>query len=175
MPKRNSLPGLLTDKTGTRYVIRHAQEEDYGQIARFVNSAHSPENSPELARLNPEASKWKWDVAGLAREVSVFDEYFSVADASGKVVACVGYLTRTGKEPRFEIRKLFVERELQGRGLGAVIAGHVESIARSLGARKIDINAYPDSQKFYERLGYSVDSQSDYDNPVFRAMSKSLK
>jgi len=70
-----------------------------------------------------------------------------VFDKAGRIVA-------TGTLAGDEIKRVFVEPALQGRGLGRLIMQRLEEQAVSLGIDTVRLDASLPAKSFYDRLGY---------------------
>jgi GNAT superfamily N-acetyltransferase len=55
-----------------------------------------------------------------------------------------------------KLRSLFVERALQGKGVGAQLVAHLEAHARMAGAAELQLSSSITARAFYERLGYRL-------------------
>lgn len=66
-------------------------------------------------------------------------------------------LTNAG-EKAVRLRQMAVASGLQGKGIGKVLMGFAENVARDMGNRKITMNARKTAVGFYERLGYKIAS-----------------
>jgi GNAT superfamily N-acetyltransferase len=55
-----------------------------------------------------------------------------------------------------ELEDMFVDTPFIGTGLGAVLMAHAEKQARAQSALRIDVDADPNAQGFYERCGYRL-------------------
>lgn len=55
-----------------------------------------------------------------------------------------------------KLRQMAVQKNRQGKGIGAAIIGFAENIARDRGYRKIIMHARSTAVGFYEKLGYST-------------------
>jgi putative acetyltransferase len=74
-----------------------------------------------------------------------------------RIVGCIG-LGLHGRGPA-ELKKLYLARELRGRGLGARLVAHVELEARRRGATHIELwtdTRFTTAHAVYRRLGYSA-------------------
>ncbi len=85
--------------------------------------------------------------------------------AAPRVVGCVGLGLRTDDSgaPAAELKKLYLARELRGRGLGAMLVAHVEAAARAAGAEAIELwtdTRFTTAHGVYQRLGYARTGRS---------------
>ncbi|WP_205880410.1 GNAT family N-acetyltransferase [Lichenicoccus roseus] len=59
-----------------------------------------------------------------------------------------------------KLRQMAVSASLQGRGLGAALVHHAETILQPLGANRIVLSARETAVGFYRRLGYRVTGET---------------
>lgn len=78
--------------------------------------------------------------------IAAFDEDIMLA-------CCI--LTREGPET-CKLRQMAVQKNRQGKGIGAAIIHFAENIARDKGYRKIIMHARSSAVGFYEKLGYAT-------------------
>jgi putative acetyltransferase len=55
-----------------------------------------------------------------------------------------------------KLRSLFVERGVQGKGVGARLVAHLEAHARQAGVTELHLSSSLTARGFYERLGYRM-------------------
>ena len=65
----------------------------------------------------------------------------------------LGYYSLVVDEDDAELDLLFVDDAAQGRGIGALLFGHMRATARALGARRVRIVSHPPAESFYLRMG----------------------
>ncbi len=88
----------------------------------------------------------------LKRPASSFDRFW-VVEEGGRVGGCVGLSLG---EPA-ELKKLYLDAALRGRGLGRELIALVEETARAAGARRIELwsdTRFLTAHAVYERCGY---------------------
>lgn len=89
---------------------------------------------------------------GLKAPASSFDRFW-VVEEGGAVGGCVG----CGLGETAELRKLYLDARLRGRGLGRDLIGLVEETARAHGAERIELwsdTRFKTAHAVYERCGY---------------------
>jgi predicted GNAT family N-acyltransferase len=59
-------------------------------------------------------------------------------------------------ENQLQLRQMAVASELQGKGVGAMIIGYAESLAREKNQKVIVLHARETAVDFYKKLGFSV-------------------
>lgn len=72
------------------------------------------------------------------------------------------------------LRSLFVERGLQGRGVGARLVAHLEAHARKAGLDELQLSSSITARGFYERLGYRLIRFDERQDGSTFLMSKTL-
>jgi len=126
--------------------IRHATEHDVPALTRLINAAFVVE---QVAFDGDRV-----DQQGVRGYMS--RGHFLLAEAAGSPIGCVFIEQR---DDRAYLGLLSVEPALQGRGLGRRLVDAAEELARSLGARAMDLRVIsPRADQllpFYERLGYT--------------------
>ncbi len=109
--------------------LRVAQSSPDSEPARELLGAYRRELAERLAPAVVQlTSRWDDDFRGPGAAVVLGWE-------GGRPVACAGL--RPMGESTVELKHFFLLPELRGRGLGRVMLGGVESVARGLGARRI--------------------------------------
>jgi GNAT superfamily N-acetyltransferase len=90
--------------------------------------------------------------AGLAK-LAAF-----VAEADGRAV---GWASLLQKADGWWLEDLWVEPAWIGKGVGTRLFGHAAAHVRSLGGRRLELEAEPNAVGFYERMGarYMRDSE----------------
>jgi putative acetyltransferase len=91
---------------------------------------------------------------------------FVIARADGRAVGC-GAVRRLD-ERTVEVKRMYVEQEMRGRGIAKEILEHLESAARAIGASRavLETGIYQDEAiGLYRRAGFSqIDCFGDYAN-----------
>ena len=73
------------------------------------------------------------------------------------------------------MERVCVLKELRGKHIGNLIMFELEKYAKSVGMKKIVLNAQSYAVTFYEKLGYSVTSPEFMDADIpHRAMEKDI-
>jgi GNAT superfamily N-acetyltransferase len=114
----------------------------------------------------PEDGDWYHDAPSV----------YAVARSFGKLMGAARLLGEPEDCAR-QLRQVMVVPELRGQGIGRALIDELERIARSEGAERIWLNARDDAYAFYERLGYTYDSEpftSELTGIVHRRMHKEL-
>ena len=78
-----------------------------------------------------------------------------------------------------EIKRMYVEPDQRGRGVGRAVLGRLEAAARQLGAQRLVLetgNHSPDALALYRRAGFTqLDCWGEYaTSPTSVCMEKSL-
>lgn len=86
----------------------------------------------------------------LAAEYS--EIHLAAFDAAGRLIA---YLNLTPVAPDIvKMRQVAVESVLQGKGIGKLLVGASEQLAKHLGYKEISLHARDTAVPFYLKLGY---------------------
>ena len=90
------------------------------------------------------------------------------------IIGTVGY--KINPDKRFEMTKLYVSPEYQGRGLGESMCRFIEEKAQSLGVKEITISVLPTKSAigFYEKMGYILNENLPWHSESFPAMVKGI-
>jgi len=86
------------------------------------------------------------------------DDYLVATDAHGRLLACAAL--REYSPSCAEIVSVAVAREAPGRGLGSVVVGAAERLARKWGFSCVF--AHTLSPRFFEAIGYTVVDRAKY-------------
>jgi N-acetylglutamate synthase-like GNAT family acetyltransferase len=86
-------------------------------------------------------------------------EDMTVAEINGVIAGMVS-LTPGLQSGALELEDMFVDIPFIGTGLGATLIEHAKKRARARGAVRIDVDADPNAQGFYERCGYRLTGSS---------------
>lgn len=133
---------------------RLAETQDAGAMSEVVHRAlwlvnsrdYPPEELRKMAeRAAPEA---------LAR--SLRSAYTLVACIRGRVVG-------TGTLDGAQIRRLYLEPALQGRGIGSLLLAALEAEAARRGLELLTLNSSLTAIRFYARRGYEARSREYHD------------
>ena len=116
----------------------------------------------ELA-LRAKAS-WGYDevfMAACRTELTLTPEKIAawrvwVAEADGAVAGMIA-LSLNGAA---EVEDFFVEPAFQGRGVGAALMATLLEAARSVGATALEVDADPNAEAIYAKLGFETFSRS---------------
>ena len=102
-------------------------------------------------------------------------------DESNKLMGFT-YLTRGGDEPcladvknKIELQRIYIDPLAQGNGLGRLLAGKIERLAREQGFQNIWLGVWEENKKArvaYERWGYEV--VGDHDFKIGSSVQKDL-
>jgi putative acetyltransferase len=127
--------------------IRDVRDEDSEAIIALIARvfAEYPGCVLDVDREEPE----------LRCPASSFDGFWVVA-RGGEILGTIAYADLGGR--RVELKKLYLDRGVRGRGLARRLVEVVEARARDLGARTIELwsdTRFEEAHGFYERMGYS--------------------
>ena len=138
---------------GPQSTIRHATAVDVPALTRLINAAFIVE---QVAFDGDRV-----DESGVPRYMS--RGHFLLAEVAGSLLGCVFIEQR---DDRAYLGLLSVEPSHQGRGLGHRLLEAAEQLARSIGARQMDLRVIsPRADQllpFYQRLGYTFIRNEPY-------------
>lgn len=129
--------------------VRAARAEEAGRLT-------------ELA-LRAKAS-WGYDAAFMAacrEELTLTPEKMAgwqvwVAEADGEIAGMVALSLEDGAE----VEDFFVEPRFQGRGVGRMLMETLLDAARAAGAEVLEVDADPNAEAIYARLGFETFTRS---------------
>lgn len=125
------------------------------------------------SRLYPETNRPGPDLASLASP----NVRFFVARSEGRAIGCGGFAI--GPDGKAELKRIFVDPEARGQGIGRRIVETIEEQARCVGVRVMQLETGVKSTEaigLYGRLGYRQRGPfGNYDaDPLSIFMEKSL-
>lgn len=131
--------------------IRDARDDDAEELITLIDGCWSeyPNCILDVDGECPELRR-------IATYFASLGGHFWVAERIGHIVGSSGCLP-TGNTLIWEFRKLYVAREVRGRGLGTKLVRLVEDYAGSRGARFAEFwsdTRFADAHRLYEKLGY---------------------
>ena len=102
---------------------------------------------------------------------------FVIARLAGRAVGC-GAL-RLLDETTAELKRMYVEPELRGRGVGKAVVEHLEAVALTLGAHRLVLETgihQAEALALYNRVGFNpIDCFGEYANsPTSVCMEKTI-
>jgi N-acetylglutamate synthase-like GNAT family acetyltransferase len=131
------------------YRVRRATPADAGAISRLNNTFA---NEGQMLRRSPET---------IALSI---DSYVVAEGSDGRLLAC-GALKEYSPSVA-EVAAIAVAREAHGRGLGRVIVGAVEALARKRGIH--DVFALTLQPEFFAAVGYTRVERARYPEKIRR-------
>jgi len=126
----------------------------------LVRPARPDEAEPLTALVLRSKAHWGYDEAfmaacreelAVAAEEVVAHRTAVVEDRDGGAV--LGMVTVEGEPPRGVIGMLFVDPGAMGRGVGRLLYAHALRVAADLGFTRLTIDADPNAEAFYRRMG----------------------
>ena len=110
-------------------------------------------------------------------ELTINPDHFDAADheiwlaerTGGRIL---GFIHFTHSNGSAEVEAMFVDPELKGGGIGALLWNRFESRARALGLRGIHLDADPNAVGFYEKMGLTIGSNAQ---PLAVSQSATIK
>lgn len=162
-----------SSSTPNPITIRDAQISDAQTIAELgahvfsETFAHSvqPHELEAFLEESYTTSAIRKDLQDTTRDVIV------AADADDKIVG-FAYLTRDTSEPciadvedKVELQRIYVDTSTHGKGIGGMLAGRIEEMAREQGFKNIWLGVWEENDKArraYERWGYRQVGDHDF-------------
>ena len=151
-------------------MIRKLEKPDYPAAIRIVNENWKREYAPYL---NPQLLTEEACNARAERLEGEFDsgrlmEY--VWEEDGKVLALlsIGPSADEDKTGAFELWRIYIDPDAQGRGIGRQLMAFAEREAVALGYREMVIWAFRENRRavaFYRKHGYAPDKEMDMGAP----------
>ena len=137
--------------------IRPAREGEHDALTdlSFRSCQQAWNYSDEFMAWEPEA-------------ISVTPEHISeavtmVLEEDGKLL---GFYVLRGRPPEIEMSRLMVDPEAIGNGCGHILWDHAIETARSLGASVMTLDADPNAEPFYRRMGAETVGEHDWEPPM---------
>ena len=123
--------------------IVRAEPDDAGSLTRIAFTAKSHWGYPERW-----ISQWK-DALTITPEFVGRNEVYAAVDIGGPVA----FYALVGRGHEVELEHLWVSPERIGTGVGRALFDHAVHKAASLGAEVLSIEADPNAEGFYRRMG----------------------
>jgi len=103
--------------------------------------------------------------ASLQKQIEEHGHCFALAVEEGQYLGFVSYELHYRTSNVTKIHKIYVSPEAQGKGVGKVLLGYVETEARKNGDRKLalNVNKYNEAEHFYHKLGFECVGTEDID------------
>jgi GNAT superfamily N-acetyltransferase len=127
--------------------------------------AARPEEAARLSELALRAkASWGYDAAFMEAcraELTLTPEKVAawrvwVAEADGEIAGMVALNLGVGAE----VEDFFVEPQHQGRGVGGALMAELLAAARAAGASTVEVDADPNAEAIYARLGFETFGRS---------------
>ncbi|VUC36270.1 unnamed protein product [Clonostachys rosea] len=154
--------------------LRPATLQDAAQVSKLGASVFSTTfghsvTPTQLQSYLDEA----YSIEATIKDLSDPNKDMVVAETDEGAVVGFALLTRGSSEPcvedvsdKVELQRIYVDKSCHGTGLGKRLALELEKTAREQGFKHIWLGVWEDNhiaQKFYERLGYKVVGDHDFD------------
>jgi diamine N-acetyltransferase len=100
----------------------------------------------------------------LERQMSASHHVFLILDFDAHPSGFASYSIPDG-EKKGKLHKIYIEQELQGKGLGKSLLEEVTRRVRSAGCTilQLDVNRQNEARSFYEKQGFKVTAEKDTD------------
>lgn len=131
-------------------IIRRARADEAGVLTELAMRAKASWGYSEAFMAACRA-----ELTFTPQKMAAWDIW--IGDAAGVAVGMVA-LHMAGGEA--ELEDFFVEPDMQRQGLGARLMNEALAHARSLGATRLGLDADPNAETIYERLGFRTVGRS---------------
>ncbi|CAG9953379.1 unnamed protein product [Clonostachys rosea f. rosea IK726] len=154
--------------------LRPATTQDASQVSKLgalvfsTTFGHSVTHTQLQSYLEE-----SYSIEATIKDITDPNKDMLVAETDEGVVVGFALLTRGSSEPcvenisdTVELQRIYVDTSCHGTGLGKRLALELERMAREQGFKHIWLGVWEDNQiaqKFYERLGYKVIGDHDFD------------
>lgn len=161
-------------------MIRPLEEKDYDIVIEIINinwkKTYSNYVSPVL--LNEDGCRERADKLRHDFQSRRLSEY--VWEEQGQVLALlsIGDTADTDKKGAFEIWRIYVKLEAQGRNIGSQCLVFSEQEAKKRGYEEIIIWAFQENTKailFYQKNGYVIDKSEYLGKPYLTVGTRLIK
>ena len=105
-----------------------------------------------------------WEPEALAVTHSHITEAITNVLARGDRV--MGFYVLRGEPPEIEMSRLMIEPAAIGTGCGRLLWDHAVAVAKSLGASVLTVDADPNAEPFYLRMGATTVGEHDWEPPM---------
>jgi thioesterase domain-containing protein len=102
--------------------------------------------------------QWGFPPGSEKDEYETVSEHRVVLSSSGDIVACGRIHLNSGEEA--QIRHIAVDKKYRRKGVGQIILGALEVVARDLGAMRAVTNSRETSMPFFSACGFEVESKA---------------
>jgi N-acetylglutamate synthase-like GNAT family acetyltransferase len=123
--------------------IRRATTTDAEELTRLAHESKSHWGYPQ---------RWieLWRDQLTIEPATIADNPYYLAEEDGQVLACYGLIAG---EAFWTLEDFWVRPSSMGRGVGRAMIEHLKVVAIECGARTVQIDADPNAEQFYLRMG----------------------
>lgn len=140
-----------------RWVIRPARPGEHLTLNELAfRSSRQIWNYPD------DFMAWEPEAIAVKSEY-IANNIVSVMEIDGRLV---GFSMLRGDPPEIELSRLMVEPDSAGKGIGRVLWKHAIATSRALGASVITLDADPNAEPFYLRMGAVTVEIADWEPPM---------
>jgi thioesterase domain-containing protein len=101
---------------------------------------------------------WGFPLGSEKDEYETVSEHRVVLSPSGQIVACGRIHLNSSEES--QIRHIAVDKGYRRKGVGQIILGALEAVARDLGAKRAVTNSRETSMSFFSACGFEIESKA---------------
>ena len=102
--------------------------------------------------------QWGFPPGSEKDEYETVSEHRVILSPSGDIVACGRIHLNSAEEA--QIRHIAVDKKYRRKGVGLIILGALEVVARDLGAKRAVTNSRETSMSFFSACGFEVESKA---------------
>lgn len=126
--------------------IRRAQEPDAAELTRIAHEAKRHWGYPERW-----IELWRDDLTFSPDFIAANEVY--VAEEGGEALGCYSLVAASPASPGWILEHFWIRPAAMGKGLGRRLFEHARAVAAAAGADVLEIDADPNAEAFYLRMG----------------------
>jgi GNAT superfamily N-acetyltransferase len=119
-------------------------------------------SSQEHWNYPPEFMEWEPESIAITPDF-LTERITNLLEIEGRVV---GFYVLSGEAPEMELSRMMIEPDMIGKGYGRLLWDHAVETARSHGVRKMTLDADPNAEAFYQRMGAVTTGELDLIPPM---------
>lgn len=110
----------------------------------------------------PEFMDWEPEAIAITPDF-LTERITNLLEVDGRIV---GFYVLSGEAPQMELSRMMIEPDMIGKGYGRLLWDHAVETARSHGVRLITLDADPNAEPFYQRMGAVTTGELDLIPPM---------
>lgn len=116
----------------------------------------------QVWNYSDEFMAWEPDAISVTAE-HIESHMTTVLEQGGNIL---GFYVLRGEPPEIEMSRLMIAPEAVGTGCGRLLWNHAVETVRSLGASVMTLDADPNAEPFYQRMGAVTIGEHDWEPPM---------